>query len=338
MSTTTRCKGCGALLQTENEDRVGYVLSLDHPYCQSCFRLMHYGESKVHFHPEDLPSLPKDSIIVMVSSILHLDLLFSYPVYRYQPDAKYIYLINQIDLLPRSTDLDHLLKNITKKAKVMGIPYEDIILMSAKNPIDIEHLKDYLVSLKEPHVYFIGVQNSGKTTLYKAITGDSHALSMKKAGLTQDVLSMPYQSMMIYDLPGLYQQGYLHQFYPYQVYKRWLPDREIAPRIYQLSEGQSILVESLLGLSFYGQSITPVFYLGDEVELHRTQDKRVIDLLNKTKDIHLSFEEKTFKIPSGLHQVTLADMGFIHMRGPGHIKLYMPKGLHVTLSEALFND
>ncbi len=338
MSMTMRCKGCGALLQMEHKDRVGYVISLEHDYCQSCFRLMHYGESFVHFHPEDLPSLPKDSIIVMVSSILHLDLLFSYPVYRYQPDAKYIYLINQVDLLPKGTNLEHLLKNVTHKAKSMGIPYEDIILMSAKNPYDIDHLKAYLSSLNEPNVYFIGVQNSGKTTLYKAITGDSHALSMKKAGLTQDVLSMPFQSMMIYDLPGLYQEGYLHQFYPYNTYKRWLPDEEISPRIYQLIEGQSILIESLLGLSFYGQSITPIFYLGREVKLHRTQDQKVMELLKKMDEATLNFEIKTFKIPNGLQQITIADMGFIHMRGPGHVKLYVPKGLHVTLAEALFND
>ncbi len=338
MSTTMRCKGCGAILQTEQKDHVGYVINLDQAYCQSCFRLMHYGDSPTHFHPEDLPSLPQDSIIVMVSSILHLDLLFSYPVYRYQPDAKYIYLINQIDLLPKHTNLDHLLDNITQKAKRMGIPYEDIILMSAKNTLDIEHLKAYLISLHEPHVYFIGVQNSGKTTLYKAITGDTNALAMKKAGLTQDVLSKRYKTMMIYDLPGLYQEGYLHQFYPYNVYKKWLPDEEISPKIYQLNEGQSIIVEDILGLSFSGKTIYPVFYLGSEVKLHRTQDQKVKDLLKNKETEAFHFEEKTFKIPDGLYQLTFADMGFLHITGPGHVKLYYPKGMHISLSEALFND
>lgn len=340
MSTIIRCKGCGAVLQNEQKDRVGYVLSFDHDYCQSCFRLMHYGDSPTHFHPEDLPSLPQDSIIVMVSSILHLDLLFSYPVYRYQPDATYIYLINQIDLLPKGTNLDHLLDQITKKAKKMGIPYADIILMSAKNPFDVEHLKEYLLTLNRPHVYFVGVQNSGKTTLYKAITGDNEALAMKKAGLTQDVLSRPYESMMIYDLPGLYQAGYLHQFFSYQRYKKWIPDEAIAPRIYQLSEGQSLIIESFVALSFFEKTINPIFYIGSLVKLHRTQDGKVKDLLHPFSDQQkeLDIEIKTFKIPLGLHQITLADMGFVHIMGPGHVKVYYPKGLHLSLSEALFND
>ena len=77
----------------------------------------HYGESSVHFHPEDLPSLPPSAVILMVSSVLHLDLLFSYPVYRYQSDAKYIYIINQVDLLPRDTNLDKLILQIKQKAK-----------------------------------------------------------------------------------------------------------------------------------------------------------------------------------------------------------------------------
>ena len=112
MLKTIRCKGCGALLQEDNPEKVGYAVSLDHDYCQSCYRLFHYGESSKHFHPEDLPTLPANSIILMVSSVLHLDLLFSYPVYRYQSDAKFVYIINQVDLLPHGTNLDRLLAKI----------------------------------------------------------------------------------------------------------------------------------------------------------------------------------------------------------------------------------
>ena len=45
--------------------------------------------------------------------------------------------------------------------------------------------------------------------------------------------------MMIYDMPGLYQEGYLHQLLPYGIYKDLIPDKEIKPRIYQLKEKTS---------------------------------------------------------------------------------------------------
>lgn len=342
MSKTMRCKGCGALLQIDDPKKVGYALSFEHDYCQSCYRLFHYGESEMHFHPEDLPMLPKEAVIVMVSSVLHLDLLFSYPVYRYQPDAKFVYIINQIDLLPKSTNLDKLLSNIKQKAISHHIPYEDLILMSAKNKEDIEHLKEYLYHLHEPHVYLLGVQNSGKTTLFKAITQDDQALAMKKAGLTQEALKKSFMDMMIYDMPGLYQQGYLHEVLPYGIYKHLMPDKEIKPRIYQLDEGQALFIEGLVAISFYGEAINPVLYLDQNIKMHRTKDERVSMLIDQ-KEKHFKiyvdrYEEKKIKIPNGKWQITFADMGFMQLSGPGWIKIVYPKGLHISLSEALFND
>lgn len=342
MSTIIRCEGCGAVLQTEDPQRVGYAVSLNHTYCQACYRLLHYGESIKHFHPEDLPSLPKHAIIVMVSSILHVDLLFSYPVYRYQPEAKYVYIINQIDLLPKGTNLTELMQHVKAYAKNMHIPYEDLILMSAKNPYDVEHLKDYLRELHEPYVYLLGVQNSGKTTLFKAITKDENALAMKKAGLTQEALHRPFEDMEIYDMPGLYQEGYLHHLLPYGIYKDLIPDHEIKPRIYQLKEGQALMLEGLFSLSFYGKAINPIFYIDEKVSIHKTNDDRIKPLLDQ-KEKHFKvfvdrYEDKSFKIPEGLHQITFADMGFVHIKGPGSIKVTYPKGLHLSLTEALFND
>lgn len=342
MSMTTRCKGCGALLQDTDQDKVGYATSLEHVYCQACYKLFHYGESTVHFHPEDLPSLPANAVILMVSSVLHLDLLFSYPVYRYQPDATYVYVINQMDLLPKGTNLDKLLENIKSKAKALHVPYEDLILMSAKNPYDIEHLKAYLKGLNEPNVYLLGVQNSGKTTLFKALTKDEDAIAMKKAGLTQEALKKTYDGMMIYDMPGLYQEGYLHHVLPYGVYKNLIPDKPIRPKIYQLKAGQSLMIEGLFAISFFGESINPILYIEQHLDVHKTNENRIKPLLEE-KEKHFQiyvdhYEEKAFKIPSGRYQITFADMGFMHVSGPGLIKMVYPKGLHVSLSEALFND
>lgn len=340
MSKTIRCQGCGATLQTEHEEKVGYARSLDLTYCQSCYRLMHYGESITHFHPEDLPSLPENSIILMVSSVLHLDMLFSYPVYRYQSDAKYVYIINQLDLLPRSTNRDLLIDQITLKAKKSSIPYIDIILMSSKNKDDINHLKEYLYAHKNPNIYLLGVQNSGKTTIFKALTNDDKALAFKKAGLTQEALSRPFGKKMIYDMPGLYQEGYLHQMLPYNVYKRLIPDHEINPKIYQMKDNQTIFIEGLVSLTFVGSDTNAVFYLDDQVIMHKTNPSRIKDLLeNKEKNFKVFaevYEERSFKIPLGKYQITFADMGFVHVNGPLTVKMTVPKGMHISLSEALF--
>jgi len=339
MSKVNKCQGCGAELQTTEKNHVGFALSLDHIYCQSCYRLLHYGEGSTHFHPEDLPKLDSDSVIFMISSVLHLDLLFSYPVYRYQPDAKYVYIINQIDLLPKSTNLDILIENITKEANKQHIPFIDIILMSSLNEHDINRLKSYIKSFKEEHIYLVGVQNSGKTTIYKALTETKEALAFKKAGLTQEALIGKFGKKTIYDLPGLYQEGYLHQFLPYETYKKLIPDQEIYPKIYQLKKSQSLFIEGLIAFSV-SKDTHIVLYVDRQINIHKTNQTRIKPLLlEKEKHFQIyaeSYIEKAFKIPEGKYQITFADMGFMHVTGPMTISYVIPHVMHLSMTEALF--
>ncbi len=340
MSMTTKCKGCGAALQTNDEQKVGYALSLEHDYCQACFKLKHYGDVNEHFHPEDLPKLSQDAVVFMVSSVLHLDMLFTYPVYRYEPNIKYVYLINQIDLLPRSTNLDDMLKQIIIKAKLMRIPYHDIIMMSAKNPYDIQNLDVYIQNLSEKNMYLIGVQNSGKTTIFKALTKDLHALAFSKAGLTQEALIKNIGKRQIYDMPGLYQKGYVHQFLPYQTYKKLIPLEMIKPKIYQLRENQTIFLEGLIAITASQESQTLVLYVKNTLNIHKTNFTKIDALLSeKEKNFEIyvdAYEQKSFKIKDAKMQITFADIGFMHILGPNTIKVTYPKGMHISLSEALF--
>lgn len=338
MSKITRCKGCGITLQDSDANQIGYVKSIDSDYCQSCFRLLHYGESHDHFHPEHLPELKTNSLIVMVSSALHLDMLFQYPIYRYQKEATYVYLINQIDILPKQTNFDGLLQNAIKRAKLFNIPYQDIILMSAKNKEDIARLKTYLKGFNKEHIYLIGVQNSGKTTIFKALSNDDKPLSLKKAGLTQEPLIKPFGRGALIDMPGLFQPGYIHEFLPYDVYKRMLPDEEINPRIYQLRENQSILIENLIGLTVFRQT-SVVLYLAKTIHIHKTNPERMKALFidNEVQRITVSKRfTRSISIPKGKQQITLADFGFLHLEGPCFVECTAPKGLHITVSEALF--
>lgn len=333
------CKGCGVKLQVTDQKNIGYALSLENDFCQSCFRLKNYGESHDHFHPEDLPILEKDALIVMVSSVLNFDMLFEYPVYRYQTEGTFVYLINQLDLLPKQTNTDLLLENAIKKAKELSVPYLDIIMMSAKNPSDIENLKSYLSGFKHQHIYLIGVQNSGKTTIFKALTDNKDALAFKKAGLTQEPLYHQINHQVIWDMPGLFQKGYIHEFLPYDTYKKLIPDKEIKPKIYQMKKDQTLIIEGLVAVSV-SKPTSLVMYLDQKIQIHKTNMTRVKDLFNEKEkhfDIFVNdYEKKIFKVSEGKQQITLADFGFIHVDGPNTLELYQPKGLHITLTEALF--
>lgn len=327
----TICNGCGVTLQTTNENEKGFVVNLDQEYCRDCFTLLHYGQTKHHFHPEDLPTFPSDALILVVTSILHLDMLFSYPIYRYGENLKYVYIINQIDLLPKDTNLDFFLNEIIKKAKKENIPYEDIILMSALNKNDINNLKTYLEKFNKKYIYLIGVQNAGKTTIFKSLTDDDKALAMKKAGLTQNPLMKPFNKSFLYDMPGLYQTGYLHEFIPYEVYKKMIPDKRIKPLIFQAKPHSTYIISDYIGIKVKEET-SLIFYVNTFINIKRVNTKKYDEIIKQKND----YENKAFKIAAGKQQITLADFGFLHLSGPNNLIISAPKKLHLTISKALF--
>ncbi|MGE4319947.1 MAG: GTPase [Acholeplasmataceae bacterium] len=334
------CKGCGAPLQLDDKTKRGYALSLDHEYCQACYRLYHYGEASEHFHPEDLPKLNKDGVAVMVSSVMALDMLFEYPVYRYEPNMTFVYIINQMDLLPKSTNTSLMFEHIMRKAKMKHIPFKDIIFMTAKNPYDIEHLKSYLLSFKKKDIYFIGVQNAGKTTLFNALTEDNKALAMNKAGLTQEAISAKLSDhVTLWDMPGLYQEGYLHQYLSYQQYKKLLPSVEMKPKIFQMRKDQTIFIEGLIAVTAI-EPMNMVVYGSRHLEFHKTNALKIDDLLSKKETFFKvyadQYEKRVFKLNKGKQQLTCADFSFMHFTDVSKIEVTYPKGMHITISEALF--
>lgn len=330
MKKNNKCLGCGATKQTKNKDLIGYVTDLSHDYCVECFKLKNYGDVKVHNHPQIFPDILPKSIVLVVQSILHLDNLFSQPVNRIQPDAKYVYIINQLDLLPKDTNLDYLYSKIVKTARQQKIKYYDIILMSAINQQDLDNLKEYIGHLKENHVYLFGIQNSGKTTLFKGLTNNESALAINKVGLTQEVLTEEVDGKTYYDMPGTYGSGYLHEFLTYQNYKKLIPSKTIKPIVYQMHKEQSIVIEDFISVTNSNLDTTFVFYLSDHAKTNKYNVKNIEKHLNSNYD----FIEKAFKVSQGKHQITFGDMGFLLLNGPNTIIIKAHKLLNLSIVEA----
>ena len=69
---TKKCMGCGAILQNNDQNKDGFIDSLDKSICERCFRLRNYGEYReVDLNNDDclkiIKDIPKDSLVVYLT-------------------------------------------------------------------------------------------------------------------------------------------------------------------------------------------------------------------------------------------------------------------------------
>ena len=126
---TKKCSGCGVLLQNDNIDKEGYVDDLNKDICERCFKLKYYGEYKeVTLDNKDyqniLNSIPKDSLVVYLTSLLslNLDIINNF--------NNVIIVLTKKDLLPKSVKDYKLIDYVSKRVN----NYLDIeVISSVKN-------------------------------------------------------------------------------------------------------------------------------------------------------------------------------------------------------------
>lgn len=336
----TNCLGCGALLQNKNVDESGYVLSLDHLFCMNCFRLMNYGDADYHFHPDKLPDFSKNDLIIVVTSIMYVDVMLNSTIKKLGDDYQVVYLINQIDLLPDHTNLNKVIENIKKAFKEFKVSYQEIILMSALNHYDILEFKNYLNTFKSKNIYLIGLQNSGKTTIYKALTGDSKALNLPKAALTQKVLKESFNDKMIFDTPGLYEKGFLHEFFSYKEYQKFLPITKFYPKGGTLNKDDAIIIGGLFIVNIIKGKTKWLLYANKNVRYHLTKKDKISNFLSPNQVFDLSFDlyqERDIKLErKETYQIRIADFAILHLQGDITIKIYTSPKLNYNIIKSLF--
>lgn len=332
MKSDKKCLGCGTNLSLDPSDK-GFVKNYEMDYCMSCYRLKHYRQVTSHHHPNFIPKIASNSLVLVVSSVLYLDLVFTYPVKRYAPDSKIVYLINQLDLLPHQTNYNYLMRRLKKEANLYHVEYEDILLLSANSKADINKLKQYLDTYLVDDIYLLGVQNSGKTTIFNHLTNQNNLLTDVKAGLTQEEVVAKIGKTTIHDLPGLYQKGYVHELMEYRDYSKLIPLNEFKPINYQVKNNSSFMIDNMITITYLKGVIAPIVFYFNNLDINRVNYEKIDQLLNQLFEYTISI----FKLEKNIkYQITIADMGLIHLIGPATIEIKTPKGMHLSLREAFF--
>lgn len=338
------CKGCGAILQTTKEKELGFVNDLSFDYCLNCFSIKHYNRpleevSQVHF-----PIIKGKGLIVYLISSLHINLLYKYDLKKFYPNHKILLLINKIDLLPKTVNFDFWINDIKKEAKRHHIDFLEVMPISALKGKYLDIFLETLIHFGFKDIYFVGLQNSGKSTLINKIAErleqSEVALTSNFPGLTKDNIELNFYSQTIIDTPGVFEKGLISDYLEYQDFNKLIPNKAIKPINFNLNSNQSIIVGGFLIISYIkGNRKNFSFYLGN-VNLHRTKYENVYDLFNKHKGdlfqpvIKEDYEKLYFKLNgNNKYMISIFDLGYLVVKGEGTIEVYVPKGANITIKK-----
>ncbi len=279
-----RCKGCGAILQQEHKDQIGYTPKQDAEYCQRCFRISHYDDvtisMKTGIDPDTvLRKVEKlDALILWVVDLFDFEANLIAGLNRHLQGKTIVLVATKRDLLPETTGNQKLADFITARCRDFGITVSGLVICGdlVKHAFDQENH-----SLREVHkaiayyrngqdVAVIGMANAGKSTLLNGLLKNNTLTTSRHPGTTLDLVAMVMGEYTLYDTPGLTRKDSYLTIADDSLLKQLIPDRRLKARSYQLYEDQSIAVAGLARLDLIGGTkVTCVGYFASGLKLHR---------------------------------------------------------------------
>ena len=368
LMTAIQCIGCGVTIQTEDKDALGYTppaalergLETEEVYCQRCFRLRHYNEIQdVSLTDDDFLRLlnelgQTDALIVNVVDIFDFNGSLIPGLHRFVGNNPVLLVGNKVDILPKSLKKPKLTQWMRERAHEAGLRPVDVLLTSAKKPVEMQTLLDTIEEYREGRdVYVVGVTNVGKSTLINQIIRQSAGIqelitTSRFPGTTLDKIEIPLEDgQAIIDTPGIIHRHQMAHYLGKKDLKIIAPHKEIKPKVYQLNPEQTLFLGGLARFDFIqGERSSFTAYVSNDVDIHRTKLEKATEFYAKHAGgllqpprvdeveafpelvrFEFSIKEKT--------DIVFAGLGWITVSKPGVVAGWAPKGVDVLRRKAL---
>lgn len=360
------CFGCGALLQNNEPDNIGYVPKRlepgSHILCQRCFRLQHYGEvtSEV-VNPDDykkilLQAKKEQALIVYVVDLFAFESSLVPSLLEEMRDCRVVVIASKRDIIPSSVKDDKLIKFIKARFYEHSINPIDIIISSAIKNYNIEEIISKFRNYREKrNVYVFGATSVGKSSLinafFKAYKNESNEVISTSyyPGTTLDVIKVPLKgNTYIYDTPGLLLSNSTLANIDKKLVKYVTPRKEIKPRVYQLNKEQSLIIENIAKIDFIeGNRTNITIFMSNDLTVTRSKlenSSKVFDNMIKNKQFKFIDRKVNSLLDLQAHDITLPEhdcdivingLMWLKIKGKGQkMRVYTLKGIEVYIRES----
>lgn len=356
-----KCKGCGAVLQYEDKNKIGYSPKEDAEYCQRCFRITHYDDVMINMQQGIDSDLilrkveKMDALVLWVVDLFDFEANMIKGMNRHLAGKDIILVATKRDLLPESVGNQKLAQFILKRLKEKNIHVSGIVICAdmakrafAENNNSLKEIhKAIRLYRKGRNVVVIGMANAGKSTLLNALLQKEYLTTSRHPGTTLDFNEIKYHDYYVYDTPGLTRYDSLLTHIDEKLLKTIIPSTTIKPQQFQLKDDQSLALGGLVRLDLSGcQKATCVCYFSSQLKIHRGK----LENANKLWSEHLNDDilspslDQNYTDMKIMESSMFADKIDVVIHGLGffalskdikNIKVYVNRNIDVTFRGAM---
>ena len=308
-----KCVGCGVKLQGANPDKDGYVSNIDHALCERCFNIKNYGRYKQTKktnanYMRIINKIRDNDVVVYVSSLLTLNLDY---IDKFK---QVIVVLTKRDSLPKSVKDSKIISYVkTRHPNVI-----DCIAVSAYKKYNLDLLYSKLKKYSNKNIYFVGITNSGKSTLInemiKSYNGVEGSITMSNfPSTTLGVVDVKIGDLNIKDTPGIVIGNSVINYLDGKGIKKINSKKEIKPITIQIEDKGAILIDELVRIEYETTKSSMTIYIANSMKVSN------ISLKNPRL---LNFNKTEYTIGDN-QDLVIEDLGFIKFTNKTVVNVYM---------------
>lgn len=336
---TRKCTGCGAYLQFNDKEKIGYIKEdkIDiASLCERCFKITNYGDFKVvtkdaNEYIEIYKNINKtDDLVLYLVDIFNIN--SGVELINKYIDNNIILVITKYDIIPLSVKENKIISKIKEYNFNKNII--DIVIASAKTNYNIDELFNKINEYKKSNnVYIVGNTNAGKSTLINKILFNYSDNNIK---LTTSILPNTTiltneikvnDKLTLIDTPGFIEKDNISNFISPKELKKVMPNREIRPITYQIEEGKTLYIDPYMRIEYVkGEKNSFTFYISNDIIVSR------INTITNNRGKNLTCHE--INVNAG-EDVIVNGLCFIKITKNAKIKLYVIDGVGIYKRKSL---
>ncbi|XP_076906026.1 GTP-binding protein BRASSINAZOLE INSENSITIVE PALE GREEN 2, chloroplastic-like [Bidens hawaiensis] len=285
---------------------------------------------------------------------------------------KLVLVATKVDLLPSQVSPTRLDRWVRHRARANGAPkLNGVYLVSSRKDLGVRNLLTFVKDSAGPrgHVWVIGAQNAGKSTLINAFAKKGGAKSTKLTeaavpGTTLGILRIGgvlSAKAKMYDTPGLLQPYLMSMRLNREEQKMVEIRKELRPRTYRIKARQAIHVGGLVRLDLNQASVQTIYvtvWASPNVSLHLGKIENADEIWNKHAGVRLqppigvdrvselgNWESREVKVSGISWDVNSVDLSFaglgwfsVGLKGDATLTLWTFDGIEITTREPLVLD